>query len=86
MAAAKLLDQFRKAEQLSREKLNEVAGGGKGYSGTRSLFGFIKKHAASCEEDEYADCWDSDGDGIDDECYRVDTNGNGYFDEWYNWT
>ena len=52
-AAAKLLDQFRKAEQLSREKLTEVAGGGKGYSGTRSLFGFIKKHAAACEEDEY---------------------------------
>ena len=32
--AARLLEQFRKAEQLSREKLDVVAGGGKGYSGT----------------------------------------------------
>lgn len=42
-AAAKLLDQFKRAAQLSEESLKNVVGGGKGYSGTRLLLSSIGK-------------------------------------------
>ena len=57
---AKLLEQFEKAKQLSKEELDNAAGGGKGYSGTKMLFSSLLKRGADCSNDWWEcdwDCW-----------------------------
>ncbi len=91
--AAKLLEQFKKADELSKESIDDVAGGRHYFNGTKKLFGFIRRHSAACAWDCPEDCWadncggggavDYDGNGIDDfyECSE-DWDGDGEFGYW----
>lgn len=66
--AGKLLEQFEKAKQLSKEDLENVAGG-KRYSGTQKLFSSIMKRGAACSNDCYWDCQNDWWDACDDDCW-----------------
>ena len=61
--ADRLKEQIKKAKELSKENIEKVAGGGVGYSGTRALSNAFARRAAACG----SDCWDGNGNGIDDD-------------------
>ena len=81
-SAVRLMEQFKKANELSRENVEKIAGGGKGYSGTQVMLRMVTGRAAACGND----CWDWNGNGINDdqEGYPLcdwDLNNNGIDDD-----
>ena len=73
-SAESLMQTLKKARELGRENLEKVAGGGKGYAGTRKLRADECVNDCywdvGCDEDCYfydLNCWDANGDNIDDD-------------------